>query len=146
MKILFKRLSFLSVLLISLLPNLSYGDNSRFYNHYSVNTKTGDCPTQLWTLTTGNDAGRIGENGYLYIPAKGNYFINKGTDEDNNLITETIAIKGQEVYWSRFTQSASDLTDTWGRILRFKFSENYKSGAIEGYSIDDDITVCQGDI
>ncbi|MDD1744857.1 MAG: hypothetical protein LUQ20_03470 [Candidatus Methanoperedens sp.] len=89
---------------------------------------------------------RMGESGYLYIPAKGNYFINKGTDEDNNLITETIAIKGQEVYWSRFTQSASDLAVTWTKILRFKFSENYKSGPIKGYSIDDNITACQGDI
>lgn len=146
MRTLLRCLTFLSVSLILFLPALSYGDNSRIYSTYSVNTKTGDCPTQLWTLTTGNDAGRMGESGYLYIPAKGNYFINKGTDKDSNLISETISIKGQEVYWSRFTQSASDLTDTWTKILRIKFSENYKSGAIEGYSIDDDITACQGDI
>jgi hypothetical protein len=146
MKTLLKYLTFLSVSFILFLPNLSYGDNSRFYGSYSVNTKTADCPTELWTLTTGNDAGRMGEDGYLYIPAKGNYFINKGTDEDNNLITWTIAIKGQEVYWSMFTQSAADLTVTWTKIIRFKFSENYKSGEIEGYSMDDDITACQGNI
>ncbi|MBI5098212.1 MAG: hypothetical protein HZB30_03100 [Nitrospirae bacterium] len=143
MKTLLKYLTFLSVSLIFFLPALSYGDNSRFYNTYSVNTKTGDCPTQLWTLTIGDDANRMGEDGYLYVPAKGNYFINKGTDEDYNLITETIAIKGREIYWSRFTQSVSDLNDNWTKILRFTLSENYKVGAIEGYSIDYNPSVCQ---
>jgi len=130
MKTLLKRLTFLCVSLILFLPNLGYGDNTRFYGTYSINTKTDTCPTQLWTLTTGSDAGRMGENGYLYIPDKGNYFINTGADENNDLLTETIAIKGHELYWSRFTQSASDLAVTRTEIIRFKFSGNYKSGAI----------------
>ncbi len=145
MKTLLKYLTFLSVSLIFFLPGLSYGDNSKFYSAYSVNSKTGDCSTQLWTLTIGNDTNRMGESGYLYVAPQGKFFINKGIDEDNNLFTETIAIKGREIYWSRFTQSASDLTDTWTGIRRFTLSENYQKGAIKGYSIDDDIT-CQGDI
>ena len=137
-----KKLYFLIVTFIFLLPNLGHADISSFYGTYSLIYTEGSCSQQP-DLTIGDDSGRINEDGYLYIPSDVKYFIYKGV-QSGDPFTHTIAVKGKEILVTRFIKAASDLSKGRTTVLKMKFSANYKNGTITGNSTDDNLSGCQG--
>lgn len=139
-----KNLFFLIVTFIFLLPNLGHADISSFYGTYSLIYTEGSCSQQPG-LTIGNDSGRTGEDGYLYIPSGAEYFVYKGV-QNGDPFTNTIAVKGREILVTRFIKLASDLSKGHTTIFKMKFSANYKNGTITGNSTNDNLSGCQGAI
>jgi len=142
MKIVNKNLFFLIVTFIFLLPNLGHAASSGFYGTYSLIYTEGSCAQQR-DLTIGNDSGRAGEEGYLYIPSDVEFFVYEDI-QNSDPFTNTIAVKGREILVTRFIKSASDLSKGYTTVFKIKFSANYKNGTITGNSTDDNLSGCQG--
>ncbi len=142
MSTLSKNLIFLTLTFLLILPNLGHADNSSFYGTYSLIYTEGSCAQQR-DLTIGNDSGRTGEEGYLYIPSDAEFFVYEGT-QNGDPFTNTIAVKGRETLVTRFIKSAADLSQGHTTIFKIKFSANYKNGTITGNSTDDNLSECQG--
>jgi hypothetical protein len=146
MRILNGSLLFLIMTFMFFSPKLGHADNSGFFGTYSLIYTEGNCAQlQQKDLTIGNDSGRIGEEGYLYIPVDMEFFVYKGV-LNGDPFTNTIAIKRREIMVTQFIKSASVPSQGHTMIFKMKFSANYKNGTITGNSTDDDSLVCQGTI
>lgn len=143
-----RKLNMSSLLLILtfmlFLPDLSRADNSSFYGNVSLIYTEGSCAQQK-DITIGNDSGRAGEEGYLYLPSDVKIFVYEGV-LNSNPFTNTVAVKGKEIMVTQFIKSASDPSQGHTTIFRMKFSANYRNGTVIGNSTDDNSLVCQGTI
>jgi len=142
----FTRCFFISVFMVGLmLPALGYGaDNSRFYGTYKGKITRGCDKGESGTFTIGNDSTKRAEEGYLYLPKKGNHIINRGYTNSNDPLVTTYVISGSTLTETTVIQLAEDTSQIKVWVTEFVFKNNYKNGTAIGNQIDDFTGECEG--
>jgi hypothetical protein len=115
-------------------PSSGVIDNSSFYGDYTLSMTFDSCKMDFQTITIGGDSTRKDEDDYIYVPKNQSSITYTKGDR-----TESIDISGLTVYYTEVGQDFSlDLTLT--------FSSDYNSFTIDGDSVENDPSDCDGTV